>query len=132
MLEIQEDLQMGKTTRLLSLGIILMASSAFAGTYTTISIDGSFADWVDVPLVVSDPADASGVDYGDIKVANDDDHIYVYIKLHTAADPFTVTSHYFIDGDGAVATGFQVFGGNFWLGNADSRPKRLPGSRWRF
>ncbi len=104
---------MGKTTRLLSLGIILMAGSAFAGTYTTISIDGSFADWVDVPLIVSDPADASGVDYGDIKVANDDDHIYVYIKLHTAADPFTVTSHYFIDGDGDGATGFQVFGGIF-------------------
>lgn len=103
---------MGKMTRLVGLLVIALAIPAYAGTYATITVDGSFADWVDVPLVASDPSgDGSGVDFGEIKVANDDSFIYVYMKLHTAADPFTVTTHYFLDGDGNHATGFQVFGG---------------------
>ena len=103
---------MGKKTIVLFVAGLLFASPAMAGTYATITVDGNFADWVDVPLVASDPLDnASGVDFADFKVANDDDKIYVYMTLHAAADPFAGTDHYFIDGDGNAATGFQVFGG---------------------
>ena len=69
---------MGKKTYLLGILAAVTAGPVFAGTYATISIDGSFADWADVPVVASDPADAAGVDYADIKVANDDSTIYVY------------------------------------------------------
>jgi hypothetical protein len=102
---------MGKKTYLLGIVAAVTAGPVFAGTYATVSIDGSFADWAEIPVVASDPADATGVDYADIKVANDDSFIYVYMTLHSAADPFTVTSDYFVDGDGNTATGFQVFGG---------------------
>jgi hypothetical protein len=103
---------MGKKMGFLVLVLCVATGSAFAGTYANITIDGNFADWVDVPLSASDPLDnASGVDLADIKVANDNDYIYVYLSLHAAADPFAGTDHYFIDGDGNLATGFQVFGG---------------------
>ena len=66
---------------------LMIASPTMAGTYATISIDGNFADWADVPLVASDPLDnASGVDLANLKVANDDNLIYVYLTLHAAAD----------------------------------------------
>jgi len=84
---------MGKKTYLLGIVAAVIASPVFAGTYATISIDGSFADWADAPVVASDPADATGVDYADIKVANDDSFVYVYINLHSAADAFTATSN---------------------------------------
>ncbi|MCP4249201.1 MAG: hypothetical protein GY778_19325, partial [bacterium] len=102
---------MVKKTLLVGLATFAIAGSALGGTYSTIAIDGSFADWANVPLASSDPADATGVDYGDIKVANDDSYVYVYLKLHSSADPFTVSSHYFVDGDNNAATGFLVFGG---------------------
>ena len=103
---------MGKMTVLAGLATLVVAGSALGGTWSYITIDGNFADWVDVPLVASDPSgDGTGVDFGEIKVANDDSYVYMYFKLHTAADPFTATTHYFVDGDGTHATGFQVFGG---------------------
>jgi len=105
---------MGKKIGLMSLVCCWATTSAWAGTYANITIDGIFADWVDVPLVATDPVDnPTGVDFADFKVANDDNYVYVHMTLHAAADPFAGgTDHYFIDGDGMLATGFQVFGGS--------------------
>jgi hypothetical protein len=103
---------MGKKTVIQLAVALLIVSPCLGGTWANITVDGNFADWVDVPLVASDPLDnASGVDIADIKVANDDNYIYVYMTLHAAADPFSGSDHYFIDGDGVTSTGFQVFGG---------------------
>lgn len=89
--------------------------SASAGTYANISIDGNFADWVDVPVLVTDPEELdTGVDFAEIKVANDDQGLYIYMKLHRAANAFDFfpnDSNYFVDGDDDAGTGFAAFGG---------------------
>lgn len=99
------------TSWLAGAAVLLMVSAATAGTYSQIVINGDFSDWADVPLLAIDPAEGGGVDYASVKVANDDDYIYVYLSLHTAADPWTVTSKVGLDGDGNHGTGFAVFGG---------------------
>lgn len=98
---------------ILIIGVValLTAGTASGGTYAPIVVNGDFSDWADVPVLAVDPNDAVGVDWGEIKVANDDDRIYVYFKLYEAADPFTTNSPIFVDGDGNHGTGFQVWGG---------------------
>ena len=41
---------MGKKTLILGFFAAFTAGTALGGTYTTISVDGDFADWVDVPV----------------------------------------------------------------------------------
>src|SRR5687767_1886542 len=90
----------------------LFCGGAFAGTFKTINIDGSFGDWAGVPLLESDPVDspANVVDYGDIYVANDDNYLYIRFTLHTPANPFTSFQNIFIDADNDGATGFNAGG----------------------
>jgi len=94
----------------LSAGAALTTASA--GTFKHVTIDGAFGDWAGVPLAVSDPADSpSVVDYGDIYVANDEDYLYIRFTIHAAADPFTWLQNIFIDTDNNTATGFAAGGG---------------------
>ena len=106
---------MGRNIAILGLAVALTAGSARGGTYASITLDGNFADWADVPTLVSDPEELdAGVDYAEIKVANDEHHIYVYMRLHRDANPFAYypdDSNYFVDGDNNLSTGFAVFGG---------------------
>ena len=94
--------------------LALAATSAPASTFTTITIDGSFADWAGVPAIHTDPLDnATGVDFNQIFMANDNDYLYVRFTLHAAANPYTFQTDFFWDGDANVATGFDVFTAGF-------------------
>lgn len=101
-------------SRLLSLiaAAGLLGSAANAGSYKTITIDGSFGDWVGVPLAHSDPANSnpSVVDYKDIYVANDDNYLYIRFTLHAAANPFTFLQNIFLDADNNGLTGYGAGG----------------------
>ncbi len=82
--------------------------------FAHVRIDGDFADWAAVPAVFSD-AMADGVpDVATVKVANDDDYLYVLVGYHGAADvngangsPSTFLS---LDNDADQATGFDIYG----------------------
>ncbi|HEU5123222.1 MAG TPA: DUF4832 domain-containing protein [Verrucomicrobiae bacterium] len=94
---------------LLALATIAAAASTFAGTFHHIEIDGSFADWADVPLAYHQPQDVTNVvAYENVYLANDDDYLYIRFSLHEPADPFTALQNIFVDADHNAATGFNA------------------------
>jgi hypothetical protein len=88
-------------------------TTAQAGLYREITIDGDFSDWAGVPLAAQDAFGDSGstVDFADLYLANDGDFLYVRFTLHASADPFTFLSNSFFDTDANVSTGFAAVGG---------------------
>ncbi len=89
------------------------ALTAQAGTYKTITIDGSFGDWAGVPLAYEDPADSTdSADYRRIYIANDDNYLYVRFTLERAANPFLSNANIFIDTDASVDTGYKAIVGS--------------------
>lgn len=90
--------------------------TAQAGTFKTITIDGSFGDWAGVPVAYEDPADSTdSADYRRIYVANDDDYVYVRFTLERAANPFLSNANLFIDTDASFDTGYKLFVGSEML-----------------
>jgi hypothetical protein len=86
----------------------LASSSAVAGTYKTITVDGNYADWAGVPVVDADPADNfSGPDIGDTQIANDGQFLYIRNTFHNSLSLGTFIT---IDVDENPATGFDIFG----------------------
>ncbi|MCB1129965.1 MAG: hypothetical protein KDN05_02485 [Verrucomicrobiae bacterium] len=86
----------------------LMAGDAHAGTFLTATIDGDFSEWAGLTVLDSDPADnTGGVDIGNIKVANDDNYLYIHYTHHTSSALSTFVA---IDVDSTVSTGFDIFG----------------------
>ena len=84
------------------------AGTAQAGTWATITIDDSYADWTGVPVVDSDPLDnPGGVDFYETQIANDADYLYIRNTYHTAQALSTFLS---IDVDENTATGYDIFG----------------------
>lgn len=74
--------------------------------YKTLTIDGDFSDWADVPVTDADPQDNPGfVDIGDIKVANDDNYLYIYYR---SFESLALSTFVTIDYDSNPATGFDV------------------------
>ena len=112
-----EEQTMNRKTHTALLGLITLALAAIstsASTFTTITIDGSFADWAGVPAIHADPLDnATGVDFNQIFMANDDNYLYVRFTLHAAANPYTFQTDFFWDGDNNASTGFDVFTAGF-------------------
>ena len=92
-----------------SLALALTAAgTAQAGTWATITIDDSYADWAGIPVVDSDPLDnPGGVDFFETQIANDANYLYIRNTYHTAKALSTFLS---IDVDENVATGYDIFG----------------------
>lgn len=89
----------------LGVAVTLTPASAY---YKTLTIDGDFSDWADVPVIDSDPQDNPGsVDIGDIKVANDENYLYIY---YTSYDSLALSTFVSIDYDSNPATGYDIFG----------------------
>lgn len=87
-----------------------LAQAASAGTFKTITIDGDYSDWDDVPVLDSDALDnAFFVDIADIQLANDNDFLYIRYTHHTANSLGTFIA---LDVDSDINTGFNVFGLN--------------------
>jgi len=78
----------------------------------TILIDGSFADWADVPLAYTDGVDQpTASDYQNIFITNDATHIFIRVSLHAPSDLGIFYNNIFVDGDNA-STGY-----NFRIGS---------------
>jgi PEP-CTERM motif len=87
---------------------ILSCSESYAGTYKTITIDNSYADWVGVPVLDSDGGDnAGGPDIGDTQIANDDNFLYI---RNTFPNNDAMQTYVALDIDSNTATGYDVFG----------------------
>lgn len=90
-----------------------LAVNVSQAVYKNIVVDGSFADWADVPVAMTDPSGdgGSGPDLATLKIANDETNIYLYISYHTAINPNAGPSVLLaFDTDMDVGTGFDVFG----------------------
>jgi hypothetical protein len=74
---------------------------------STILIDGSFDDWAGVPMVVSDPQDATDAeDWKDVFITHDDEFLYVRVTLHSPGDPADFHNNIFFDTDNNPGTGY--------------------------
>jgi hypothetical protein len=71
----------------------------------------AFDDWDSIPVAVDDPADNPGalnlIDIATVKVANDDDLLYIYASGHRMR---TNGLYLAFDTDQDVATGYDIFG----------------------
>ncbi len=77
-----------------------------------ILIDGSFADWADIPVLIEDSDDV-GEDNGDIKeirAYSTEDTLYVMLTVYGTAAPQDAERYYYhvlIDADNDLNTGFD-------------------------
>jgi hypothetical protein len=94
----------------------VVAPSTWAENITIDAIVGpppssAFDDWDAIPLAVADPDDNPSplnlIDIADVKIANDNDFIYIYASGHKMR---TNGLYLAFDTDQNVATGFDIFG----------------------
>ena len=86
-------------------------SSAYAGSFRRVTIDGDFDDWTGMPVVMDDEVDEVGTfDFKDIAIANDAEFVFVRARLHAPADYASFHHQVVVDGDGDTFTGLA------WLG----------------
>ena len=89
-------------------------TNGVSGTYRTISIDGDFSDWVDVPWAYHGTVDGNPINFVDVQFANDASYLYGHFTLHSAAAPFSdFNTHLFVDRDNNVLTGYHPTGSSF-------------------
>lgn len=87
------------------------ASSAFAGTFKTITLDGDYNDWAGVPVLATDAVDGSPIDIGTIQIANDANNYYFRITYNAATNPNGGPSLYLsFDTDNNLSTGYDIYG----------------------
>ena len=94
-----------------------LARNASAGTYRTITTDGSFFDWTGVPVVATATNGTSGttLDLASLSIANDQSNIYLLITYNQPVNPNTNTGPWVylaFDTDNHPATGFNIYGLN--------------------
>ena len=93
-----------------------LARDVSAGTYRTITIDGSFYDWTGVPVVATATNGTSGtaLDLASLSIANDASNIYLLITYNQPINPNSGVTNVYLafDTDNHPATGFNVFGLN--------------------
>lgn len=94
--------------------LVALALPAMAGTFKTITIDGSYSDWDDVPALVTDGGDnTAGPDIDVVKITNDEDFLYIYSSYTNGLSLGTFTT---IDTDSNLATGNDNFAGGVLTG----------------
>jgi hypothetical protein len=89
----------------------LFTVSLFAGQFKRITIDGAFDDWLGVPASKIDDADAEGkFDFKEVAIANDDDYLYVRVRLHSPSSYSGFNHQVLVDTDADGSTG-HAWGG---------------------
>src|ERR1700722_1153910 len=84
-------------------------TSGATGTYKTITIDGSFADWAAVPWAYQGSMDTNPVNFADVQFANDTNYLYGHFILFSNYAPFSdFYTHLFVDTDDNSQTGYPV------------------------
>ncbi|HEY3761512.1 MAG TPA: alkaline phosphatase family protein [Verrucomicrobiae bacterium] len=90
---------------------LCLAFHVCAGTYQSITVDGSFDDWTNVPLAYSQSQVSNAVvQYQNLYLANDDNYLYIRFTVYTNANPFTSSQNIFIDADTNYNTGNHEHG----------------------
>lgn len=93
---------------LLSLGAI--ATSANAGTFANINIDGDFTDWTTIPIALTDANEGFGFDIDTIQIAHNDTNVFFRITYNQMVNPQSGSGLFLgIDNDSNLATGFDVY-----------------------
>ncbi len=89
-----------------------LAQTSVPSTFKHINIDGSFNDWVGVPLAyTSTNQPANAIQYENVYIANDQSNLYVRFTLYSPRAAFQNTyDNIFIDSDDNTGTGFPVAG----------------------
>ncbi len=106
-----EDALAHEDTNTVVLTATPQAATPNVTAYRGITIDGAFTDWDDIPVISTDPVDGTTVDFANVRVANDENYLYVRFTLHNSASPFSdFNSHLFLDTDNNPATGLPVSG----------------------
>ncbi|HUF63757.1 MAG TPA: immunoglobulin domain-containing protein [Verrucomicrobiales bacterium] len=86
----------------------ILAPALLAGQFKRILVDGSFDDWLGVPVAAVDDADAAGAfDFRDVAIANDDDYLYIRVRLHGAGDYAGFHHQVLVDTDADSLTGYS-------------------------
>ncbi|HEV7300240.1 MAG TPA: PEP-CTERM sorting domain-containing protein [Tepidisphaeraceae bacterium] len=97
----------------LGAGLLLCATlPASAGFYKTISSDGDFSDWADVPVYSSTSVNSGvPIDLASVKLANDATNLYILLTFATPVNPQSGAGTFIgIDSDNNASTGFSIFG----------------------
>ena len=89
-------------------------TAGMSGTYASITIDGNFSDWSNVPVAYEGTADTNSVNFAEVQFANDTTNLYGHFKLFSPYAPFSdYYTHLFVDTDDNSQTGYQVSGALF-------------------
>ncbi len=100
-----------KNTLLAVATLSLLTVSTFAGTFREITIDGSFDDWLGVPVLETADANAEGsFDFKDIAMANDDAFLYIRVRLHRPVAYASFHHDLAFDTDADGTTGTSLWG----------------------
>jgi len=99
--------------------LLFLVVPAMQAIATTIVIDGDFADWKDIPVLIKDPDDI-GENNGDIKeirIYTTADTLYAMLTVYGTAAPKDTQRYYYhilIDADNNLKTGFDnsIYEGN--------------------
>ena len=78
-----------------------------------ITIDGSFEDWINIPVAYSD-SQGDGIlsDFSELKITYDDEFIFIYLSFHDGEFLFQDWNqfHLYIDADNDENTGYPIAG----------------------
>lgn len=90
----------------------LVAAQAQAGYYKTITPDGDFSDWDDVPVATTASVNTgTPIDFSSLKIANDATNVYFLITFATPVNPQSGSGVFTaVDSDNSGATGYNIFG----------------------
>ena len=101
-----------------------------AGQFKRVTIDGDFDDWLGVPVSEVDEVDGEGVfDLKDVAIANDDDYLYVRVRLH-APSSYSGFYHQLLvdtDADGGTGYGWGGLGSELLVENGSSYQQKNGG-----
>lgn len=88
------------------------AQTVVPGTYKSITIDGSFADWGGVPVAYTAPAGpTNAIQYENVYLANDQTNLYIRFTLYSPRAAFQNSyDNIFIDADDNSGTGYYLDG----------------------
>lgn len=92
-------------------GFPYILATAPASTYNHVSVDGSFAEWTNTPIIVTAVSNNAALSFATGYIANDNDYLYLHFTLYGTASPFSdANTHIFIDTDNNYATGYHPSG----------------------
>jgi hypothetical protein len=89
-----------------------LAQTVVPSTFKTITIDGSFGDWIGVPLAYTAAAGTTNtIEYENVYIANDQTNLYIQFTLYAPWDAFDNSyDNLFVDANTNSTAGYSVAG----------------------